>query len=360
MHRFSALYFLFNLLIFAAISGCSKETPLPTSEEHITLAHHNQRFVVKQDSIGVRREKRARKNEINVSKGSTIISSTHEVVSSFADECHDIVDVYYNIYTLEVVYVVYIRTECSDANGGDGGGGGSGGGGGGSPGDGSPTSAPTVVLNISLTPCQTAVYNNLTNLNNGMLAFIVQKFGGTATGYNWILRNGTLPIGTYGSTGPYNRGNLSITTSFDANQWRAATDLSLARTMMHEAIHAYLLTYFANDPQYAGVSYPDLIAAYVAYGGADPNIPHHNVMGQQGWLGDLAWGLQQYGENQGYNLPAQYYADMAWGGLERSQEFLALSLADKNRIKDLLRVESTGRDQQGNSQPQSGHPAGCP
>jgi hypothetical protein len=193
-----------------------------------------------------------------------------------------------------------------------------------------------------------------------MLAFIVQQFGGTNTGYNWNLYNGSLPAGTYGSTGAYNRVNHSITTTFDASQWRNATDLSIARTMMHESVHAYLLTYFANTPALASASYPELVAAYAAAAGSNnPNIPHHNVMGQQDWLGDLAWGLKQYGQNQGYNLPDQYYADMAWGGLETSQPFLALSQAEQNRIKDLLRVEATGRDQNGNSQPQSGQPTAC-
>ncbi len=252
--------------------------------------------------------------------------------------------------------------------GGDGGptpvsdpGGGSGGGGGG-PQDGAPTLAPTVTLNISLTPCQTTVFTNLQGLNNGMLAFIVQKFGGTATGYNWRLLNGTLDPGTYGNTSPYNKISRSITSTFDANQWRNASDLSVARTMMHESVHAYLLTYFANTPQYASFSYPELVKAYrdlAVAGGADANIPHHNVMGQ-GWLSDLAWGLQQYGQNQGYNLPDQYYADMSWGGLEASDAFRALSPADQARISNLLRVEATGRDSQGNYQPQGGRPAGCP
>ena len=173
------------------------------------------------------------------------------------------------------------------------------------------------------------------------------------------MLNGTLSPGTYGSTGPYNSTYRVITTTFDAGQWRNATDLSIARTMMHEAVHAYLLTYFATNPTLAGADYPQLVEAYALYGGNNPNIPHHNVMGQQGWLGDLAWGLQQYGQSRGYNLPDQYYADMAWGGLETSQSFLALPLADRNRITDLLRVEATGKDQQGNTQPQSGQPAGC-
>jgi hypothetical protein len=223
--------------------------------------------------------------------------------------------------------------------------------------------SPTVILDESLTPCQTAVLNDLKNMSasgQGMLAYIVQKFGGNATGYNWRFVSGNLPFGTFGSTGPYDKTHRVITTTFDARQMRNASDLSVARTMLHEAVHAYVVTYFANSPQYANASYPDLVAAYAAAGAANPNIPHHNFMGQQNWLSDLAWGLQQYGINRGHSLPDQYYADMAWGGLEASIPFLSLPPADQNRISNLLRVEATGRDLSGNSQPQAGHSAGCP
>lgn len=211
-----------------------------------------------------------------------------------------------------------------------------------------------------MTPCQTAVFTQLQQLNNGLLALIVQKFGGTATGYNWRLLNGTLPTGTYGSTSPYNKTNKSVTTTFDSNHWRNASDLSLARTMLHEAVHAYLVTYFANNYLYAQASYPALVDAWNAQGtGVDAGIVHHNEMGQ-GWIGDLAWALKQYGQSQGYNLADQFYSDMAWGGLEGSQAFVSLSQADKDRISKLLRVELTGEDGNGNTQTQSGRSANCP
>lgn len=232
-------------------------------------------------------------------------------------------------------------------------------GGHGGPSGSSPSLAPTVILNISLTPCQTAVLSNMQMLNNGLLAFIVQKFGGTSTGYNWRLKAGSLPTGTFGSTGSYNRTSKVIETTFDSYQMRNSTDLSVARTMLHESVHAYLRTYFFNTPLYVRTSYPDLIAAWdLGRLGTNPNIYHHNEMGQ-GWIGDLAWALKQYGQNKGYNLPDQFYSDLAWGGLEESQAFRNLPQADKDRITDVIRIEATGKDVQGNNQPQRGRNAGC-
>jgi len=227
------------------------------------------------------------------------------------------------------------------------------------------TSAPNTILNFSLQPCQTAVLNRLVNMSSmpvadgGLLAFVVNQFGGDNTKYNWALQNGFLNPGTYGSTGPYDKQYNFVTTTFDASQWRNASDLSIARTMLHEAVHAYLLSYFADSPLLAAAQYSDLVDAYVAAGIANSNIPQHNFIAQD-LLIDIAYALRQYGVNQGYNLPDAFYMDMAWGGLEESKDFKNLSQRDKDRISDVLRIEATGLDTQANYQPQRGHKAGCP
>ena len=129
--------------------------------------------------------------------------------------------------------------------------------------------------------------------------------------------------------------------------------------MLHEAVHAYLLSYFANNYSLASAEYADLVAAYSAAGVANSNIPQHNFIAQD-LLDDIAYALQQYGASQGYNLPSQFYSDMAWGGLESSNDFKKLFQADRERISDVLRVEATGVDTQGNYQRQKGNKAGCP
>jgi hypothetical protein len=219
-------------------------------------------------------------------------------------------------------------------------------------------SSTNVVLNVSLAPCQTAVLIALQGLNNGMLAYIVNKFSGSTPGYNWRLYNGNLPSGINGQTSAYDRNYNVISITFDASKFQNANDLSVARTILHESVHAYLVTYFANTPAYSTVSYPDLLAAYAADASNNPNNPQHSSMAK-GWLIDLAWALEQYGISKGYNLPSQYYSDMSWGGLTTTSTFQALSQSDKDRIFNLLSVEQSGSDLSGNPHTQSGSKAGC-
>jgi len=242
---------------------------------------------------------------------------------------------------------------------GDGGWGGDGGGGG--TGHGSESGAPSstnVVLNISLAPCQTAVFTSLQSLDNGLLAYIVNKFSGATPGYNWRLYNGSLPPGINGETSAYDKNYKVVSTTFDASKFVNSNDLSMARTMLHESIHAYLVTYFANTPSYASVSYPDLLAAYAADASNNPNNPQHSVIANN-WRIDLAWALEQYGLSKGYALSSQYYSDMAWGGLTTTSAFLALSYSDQARIKNLLSVEQSGIDLSGNTQIQKGGRVNC-
>lgn len=213
---------------------------------------------------------------------------------------------------------------------------------------------PAVILNVSLTPGQTAVLTDLQGLSNGLLASIMQKFSGRVAGYNWTLREDPLPLNINARTSAYDMPHHNITTVFDARKFSGATDLAFARTMLHEAVHAYLRTYFALTPLYARASYPELVAENAsAAGPTDINVIHHNEMSRS-WVMHLAWALEQYGASRGYKLPTQFYEDLAWGGLETSKEFLKLPQADRERISDIILIEQTGKDSKGNMQSQGG------
>ena len=224
---------------------------------------------------------------------------------------------------------------------------------------GSGPASQSTVLNISLTPCQTQVFNRLQNLRNGSIAAFLQRFAASNTRYNWRLMNGQLPRGTYGATGPFDRIYHVVTTTFDASQWRNATDLSIARTMMHEGIHAYLLSYFANDNSLARAEYVALINAMTAGSGLTQNQIQHNYMAS-GWINDLSLSLREYGTSMGYNLPNQFYLDLAWGGLQGTNVYNSLPQNDRDRINNVLLTEATGLDGQGNRRTQQGTPSGCP
>lgn len=242
---------------------------------------------------------------------------------------------------------------------GGGSGGGNDNGGGGGDNNGSGITNTQSIDKSQLVPCEDNVLTNLQATTGAGLYSLLQLFTTNTNGYNWTVKNGTLPSGTYGSTAQYDRAAGSVTTTFDSNHWHDATDLSIARTMLHEEIHAYLLAYFANNPYYANATFSTFVDAWsMAPIGADPNIYHHNEMAQ-GWVGDVAWALKQYGISQGYNLSDQFYSDMAWAGLEDTALFKAKPNAEQTRIHNTIQAEINGTDSSGNARPQSGRKAGC-
>lgn len=94
-----------------------------------------------------------------------------------------------------------------------------------------------------------------------------------------------------------------------------SSDLSVARTILHEAVHAYLIAHFRNNYSAAYSSYPDLIHDM------NQNRYPQNANGLQhaefvrNFVNDIATSLQEFGLGRGYNLPFQLYSDLAWAGL---------------------------------------------
>jgi len=211
--------------------------------------------------------------------------------------------------------------------------------------------------NNKLKPCMQKVLDNIKKLSAGKIADIIQKFAGVDPKYNWEVKDGTLPTNENANTSQqYNSTLGTVTTTFDASKFTNATDLSIARTIMHESIHAFLVVYFKTDPQSASKSYSQLLEDY--YQLQDANATHHIEM-TRSFINDIAASLQEYGISQGYSLDTQFYQDMSWGGLTSTPAFQALSQTDQDRINKVILTEQTGKDSQGNTQTQKGKDAGC-
>jgi len=207
-----------------------------------------------------------------------------------------------------------------------------------------------------LQPCMQVIMTNLKNLTKGV-GQIVTTFAGNTPRYNWKTQHGTLSNNQNAFTSQqYNSSTGTVTTTFDTNKFGNASDLSVARTMLHESVHAYLVAFFKNDPLAASKSYSQLLQDY--YQTQDANFAHHQEMARN-FVNNLALALQEFGSNNGYNNPLQFYTDLAWGGLEGTTYFANLSQTDKNRIGNIILIELTGKDSNGNTKPQKGNNAGC-
>jgi hypothetical protein len=213
------------------------------------------------------------------------------------------------------------------------------------------------IIDQNLRPCMQPVISDIKNLGQGSVGRIIQRFAGSTPGYNWELTDGRLAGGINAHTSQnYNSSTGTVTTTFDSYKFTNSTDLSVARTILHESIHAYLVAYFRLDPLSASQTFAQLLQDYFQL--QDVNAAHHNEM-TRNFVNEIAIALQEYGINKGYNLDFEFYQDMAWAGLTTTSAFQALSESVKNRINNTIQVELVGVDTNGNPQAQRGSRIGC-
>ena len=253
-------------------------------------------------------------------------------------------------------------TSCQTFNPDDGGGGSFGGGGGG--GDSGSSPAPTnnnefvdKIDDQKLKDCFKKVLENLKNIDRTCLPNLVTVFAGTTPGYNWKMQDGYIG-GNNGETNSiYDKTTQSVSTTFDSNLFKGGSDLAIAKTILHESLHAYLVTYFATDGMSANVTYSDLVNKWET--SHNLNDIHHDVIVNR-LIGSVAGNLIAYGKNQGYNLPDQFYYDLSWGGLQETSAFKNLSQDVQKRILNVIKIEQSGIDVYGNqSKPKGNTSGGC-
>ena len=121
-----------------------------------------------------------------------------------------------------------------------------------------------------------------------------------------------------------------------------ATDLSIAKTILHESIHAFLLASYFHEPELLQLNYPQLVEEWIKakYPSELLNIHHEAIV--RSFVADLAVTLKKYGELKGYDLQDQFYEDLAWGGLTSTKAYSELSYSVRKRIEDVILIELKG------------------
>ncbi|WP_230699725.1 hypothetical protein [Flavobacterium sp. ENC] len=210
-----------------------------------------------------------------------------------------------------------------------------------------------------LAPCLQKILDDLkkTGASPGNMITNFTNDPWNSTRFNWTVKSGTIK-GVQSTTGQtlasYNLAT-GVTTTFNSDAWPNATDLSWARTMLHESIHAYLVVYYnVNEPSWKA-TYPEMLKDWEIRG---LNIAHHEEIAKT-LVVQVGNALEAYGLSKGYKLDKQFYQDMAWGGLHETNAFKALSKSDQKRISNTVTVELKGTDVDGDVKSQKGKKTGC-
>jgi len=195
--------------------------------------------------------------------------------------------------------------------------------------------------------------NNILSLNFSEL--ILKLFDGSNS-TNYTIQNGA----TTGS----NASTVGATTTMNNSYLQNATKLSIARTMIHEQVHAYFNALYSNVIPLNSFSFQEKMDKYAKDNGfiVGTNRFHHEFMAQ--FVDAMAYSLYQWDKEYGSggNLGWNYYKSMAFGGLYykkrnsngnyildsngnpiivETDSFKALipSQTDRNKIKNILLTE---------------------
>lgn len=188
-----------------------------------------------------------------------------------------------------------------------------------------------------LDACTKDILNKLKNLGNGDIAEMLKRFSNDGSIYATKMSTGEVEKkdpNVWAQT-KINKETGIVTMVFNADYINGKdnanppTDLSVATTMAHEIIHAYLLSILQeNNTLGASVIYdfPTIYEAYVQYQiTKDPSIlpdEHHRLMSEK-YVNAIASTIQEFhtGQQVTSGFPHQVYLDMAWGGLDKTKIF---------------------------------------
>ncbi|NVK52242.1 MAG: hypothetical protein HWD85_04850 [Flavobacteriaceae bacterium] len=182
-----------------------------------------------------------------------------------------------------------------------------------------------------------SVVPKLTNVNH--LSQTILDLFSSSTTHNLTFRIDQLGFSNgnrvNGRTEPVNNG-WQIT--IDTDLVEKGTKLFIAKTMIHETMHAYINFNLKTNATSDLVT--DLNSIYQKFKSQNNSfsLTHHEFMGE--YVDALASSLAIYDDN---NHSLEYYKMLSWGGLETSSAYQALSSSKKTEIQNAIINERDGK-----------------
>lgn len=214
------------------------------------------------------------------------------------------------------------------------------------------------INDTDLDPCTKDILDKLKNLGSGDIAEMLKRF--SPAGTIFILNMMTGPItdsNVLAQTANVNGSNTNINMVFNGdyisgkNQTSRPTDLSVATTMAHEIIHAYLISLLEENKTCGASEICDFPTIYEAYVQQEikknPSIlpsAHHELIAEN-YVKVIAATIQEF--HTGINVPlgsaSEVYTDLAWSGLFDTTYFNTLYPDDSNSVNYNDRVRIINR-----------------
>ncbi|SDH91052.1 hypothetical protein SAMN04488062_11766 [Flavobacterium omnivorum] len=207
-----------------------------------------------------------------------------------------------------------------------------------------------------LDSCLKGIMEQLKMATNADIANVMAKLDATNV-YNLTMKMGTVNPGKYAATTKVSKNNYLVTVT--QNDFTTASKLYRATALLHETIHAYMLsivddynTYPTNAPF---TDFPELFKIYVSKINNVDNaeIAQHEDMANK-YIDAMASALEEY-QKSTTGIPSsladkQVFLDMAWSGLQGTAVYNKKSqegIIDDTRITARIGAELNGVYSQG-------------
>jgi hypothetical protein len=211
------------------------------------------------------------------------------------------------------------------------------------------------IVDDNLDDCSKGILNELKTLQSTDIAEIIKRFGDLNAPYDWEIKTGTPPVNSNNSAETDWKRDLNgvaidydYLTFINPTYKNQATKIGVARVILHEMIHAYLIS-LVDDTTITGSSdvtnFPLLWNALVTntYNN-NPNQLQHEIIGRR-FIEPLKDALKEWDNSSQSN---QYYEDLAWGALTNTSTFnilFPIGSQSRNRIINTNAAEDTNSPQ---------------
>ncbi|NOT49739.1 MAG: hypothetical protein HOP10_00505 [Chitinophagaceae bacterium] len=186
-----------------------------------------------------------------------------------------------------------------------------------------------IIIDQSVRQCIKDIINHIKSIEAGAIADMIRTLSGEIPGFNWTIKEvlTTTPANADAVTSIGQNGNRDAITELNQTVLANATNISMARTIIHEAIHAFIYDFVYNSAsltaaekaQIMALPFSQKLKKYFKLIFQNATNSEHNAMVED-FHDDIRDMLKLLCPLLGINLTGTdlnlFCSDMAWGGLQ--------------------------------------------